>query len=283
MKSESVAAVFDLIRNCVGIETAKVSPVPLFIQYQLNGVQRESMSVGNAPAPRLQEGDWVYFTRGKYKGDPARIREVRVGISERYLIALVPRLAPAEEGKRSRRALFDEEKIKDWYPGAEVIKKGNSCFCFNGQTFVNGLLHAQVRASSLSVEKPKPEDLGFFLRTEHMFGSIASNEYFLRLGDQVRVYRGELIGLEGEVTEMNEIEVRIQNNFKGNKLYTCTQASVLREEIRRILYVGDHVMVKAGPSKGRIGLILKLDDKQAIILPRYRWPHEAPFTPVSSS
>lgn len=202
-----------------------------------------------------------------------------------YVVALVPRLAPVRKGRRSKQALFDEEKVRNWFPDAELVHKGALLYVFNGRNFVNGLLHVRVHASSFSFGDPAPipEDLGFFVRTETSFGNIVGNERFLRLGDRVRVNRGEYIGLEGNVTELDDLTVHIVNSHTGDKRYRCAEVDIPREELQRLLHVGDHVMVKAGPSKGRFGLILSLDGDNAVILPRYRWPSEAPFTPVSLS
>lgn len=102
------------------------------------------------------------------------------------------------------------------------------------------------------------------------------------MGDKVEVLRGEYRGLQGRVTELSELTIGVYNTGSPTSPFTQKNIDIPREEIRRVLSVGDHIIVKAGPSKGRVGLIISLDGDEATFIARYRRPTEEPLTPVCS-
>lgn len=57
--------------------------------------------------------------------------------------------------------------------------------------------------------------------------------------------------------------------------------TVLREEVKRILEVGDHVIIRVGPDRERVCMINGIDGERLSLLPRHQRSSEEPGSQVS--
>lgn len=121
VKAESEAWIHKRRLGLAGIEHASMKYVPSMEQIDIYRMYDASLVADPVATPT--EGDWVYFGKGRYKGDLARVRVVHSDGT--YTVALVPRIAPSKVGRRSKPHLFTEENVEAWFPGEKVSKEGD--------------------------------------------------------------------------------------------------------------------------------------------------------------
>jgi transcription elongation factor len=219
-----------------------------------------------------EEGRWVQVRKGTYKGDVGVVVAVEAwGVD----ILLVPRLKlptrpPSPNGlkislKRKRalppapppkQQLFDPQSYKRIY-GVNPKRQRNDIYTVPGFTFEHGLVRKEFDCHSISYAANIPLDVLFlFLGTKH---PVVLNtwvprpqEWDFEIGDEIIVCstgkRGVVMVLEDDYLEV------VLASLEG-------LTRVAWADVRKYFVVGDFVRVTGGPSNGKTGWIVELDEQ----------------------
>jgi transcription elongation factor len=229
---------------------------------------------GRAPSA----GNWIRFRRGQHKGDLAIV----IDSSEAHdlvHVAMVPRisLVPGTAGKRRRTAkvqpaLFDPKVIRTAY-GQRSVSQDQEGFRFQGRTYANGLCLVNVQAAHAIVREPHPslEELLLFREAglETIQSAVAdalcqeSIRTLWQRGDRMEVISGAFVGSLGCLESLNfdlrsaEIVLSAYDAVDPNML----SQHIALDCLQRYILKGDSVLVMAGRSNGRRGLVVSVDDE----------------------
>ncbi|KAI5118758.1 hypothetical protein M0805_004844 [Coniferiporia weirii] len=268
VQAQSAREVNNARQNLSGIERAFMLSVPADEHYKV-------LRLRNSDEPALKTyedfsiGDWVTVMRGTYRGDLGRVRAVTEDQDE-IIVALVPRIFPknAQKCPRPDPILFFPEKIKELCSGEGMKKLSENAYEFRRKVYRDGL--CELKMPSLHfVRKAKPslEDIGFFALTEKEFGGLDQGEPFLRCSDRVRITAGpqvSLIGVVGAITQ-DFVEVWDLIDVKGNLRLDSVRVCI--DQVRRILWPGDHVRTRVGPGPSVEGMVITADDVSVCMRP----------------
>jgi transcription elongation factor len=225
---------------------------------------------------KLLEGSWVRFRHGEHKGDLAMV----IGesqTSDSVSVVAIPRIPMGpflSTGKRQRpapvsAALFDP-KIVEMVYGQGSVTQVQDRYRFENRTYWNGLLLLDDQAvSSLNTEPhPSLDEVIPFHEAQvpaikrHCMVTLKreSIRNVWQRGDCVQVLSGELSPLQGlvESLDLEAWSAAVQGDWTDdNKLsiqdipFNCLE--------RRIL-AGDSVLVVAGRSKERCGIVVSVGE-----------------------
>lgn len=240
-------------------------------------------------APDFRVGNWVTVQHGLYKNDLAVIRHVLEG--DGLGLAVVPRIGintPSRSTRPEKKLAF-ADVLERQYPNNQVIRISENAFSFRGERYVDHLRMLTVPGLH-SVKKASPtlEDVFYFAHTD--LGELELIEPFLRRFDVVVVTQGQYQSMAGTVSSIDDEFCVLAQSCRVDKFVRASveqgnrkalqclvsrsqvrhiqdtspdlpEITVSRKEIRRLLSMGDHVVVKVGPRKGTKGIIMSIDNK----------------------
>jgi len=232
--------------------------------------------------PTLKINSYVRVKRAMFKDDLAQVDDIDRGGNE-VMLKLVPRIdytrlrgplrGQEEERGITRRkgrppaALFNPDKIRSI--GGDFTKDGDF-YIFEGNRYRNGFLYKYFKMDQIVVDgvKPTVSELELFNEGSNEFkGELSIGKDFAKFhnfapGDNVEVTEGELLNLQGKIT-----------NIDGDIAYIKPNHSELKEivtvnlrEIRKSFKIGDHVLVIDGHFKGDTGIIVRVEENLIILI-----------------
>ncbi|KAH8111806.1 hypothetical protein DFH11DRAFT_1729213 [Phellopilus nigrolimitatus] len=215
--------------NLAGLERAPFLSVPYEEHNTVVKLRDEVDSL-----PRYEVDDWVTLRRGPYKGDLARVRAVS-DTSDSLTVAVVPRIGKKDEKQMSRPPplLFNFEKISELCEGEKIKKLSDTEFRFRRRLFRNGLCELKLPGIHF-VKKARPT-----------------------LCDIVRMISGSLFNLSGVVDSIEDERVLVRDILDSVGTVKFDTLWVPRDEVRRILNLGDHVRMTfvEPPVEGMITMV----------------------------
>ncbi|RDB29240.1 Transcription elongation factor SPT5 [Hypsizygus marmoreus] len=219
----------------------------------------------NSYQPTLLPNHWARVKRGRYKHDLCLIRSVNPRTFD-CEIMLVPRLHLGKKRKRSLRPpqrLFDRDKIVRLY-GEKSVMLRNSMIIFREREYSSGLYHTSLKAYDLTSEgvNATEEELKYFHVDKALWSSAEDFVTPVKIGDKIRVIRGELQGTVGRVVGFKEMMITITTDGP------IGPQDVTSRDIRKIFDLGDFVQVVYSPNRGASGFIVGLDQEMALIYSR---------------
>lgn len=243
--------------------------------------------------PIFELGQFVRLKKGLYTGDLAMV----VGFDDsfkRIKVKMVPRLMSGSfydeyNGEVSKenvpgtklripKRFFNPEE----YPDAKSLKSdrgaGVSVYAYDNKRFENGMLVKTLWLKNLETENVVPtlEEVEMFRRAEvskenreeimnRAKKAIDESKKFvkhLEKGDKVQIIQGDLKGLTGVVTDVNEDHVRVLPDVD----LMNEPVQYMPNELVKVFNNGDHVQILAGKYKGITGTIIKVSDNVAHII-----------------
>ncbi|KAE9549394.1 hypothetical protein FO519_007402 [Halicephalobus sp. NKZ332] len=232
--------------------------------------------------PTLKINSYVRVKRAMFKDDLAQVDDIDRGGNE-VMLKLVPRIdytrlrgplrGQEEERGITRRkgrpppGLFNSDKIRAI--GGDFTKDGDF-YIFEGNRYRNGFLYKYFKMDQIVVDgvKPAVSELELFNEGSNEFkGELSVGKDFAKFhnfapGDNVEVTEGELLNLQGRIT-----------NIEGDIAYIKPNHSELKDivtvnlrEIRKSFKIGDHVLVIDGHFKGDTGIIVRVEENLIILI-----------------
>ena len=143
---------------------------------------------------------------------------------------------------------------------------------YDGDQFFKGLLYKHFSYKHIQTKDVEPtfEELKFFaegdMTDEKLINSLAdqthlkSKKFFK--GDKVRIIKGDLMNLEGEIVKVNDSNVTIR---PLDTEFTTT-IEISPNDIVKAFKKGEFVKVIAGKNTGKTGFIQSLNDNSAKIM-----------------
>lgn len=233
--------------------------------------------------PKLQVGQYVRIKRAAYKGDLAQVDYIDVAANQVHL-KLKPRIdytrlrgalknnniKDKELGTKTRikkrppQKLFDADAMRAI--GGEVTTDGDFQIC-EGSRYRRGLLYKNFPMDAIIVDgvKPSIEELATIdeLNVEQANLQLGQdNEIRFSTGDKVVVVEGELINLRGKVLAISGNKITMMPNHEQLSDPLEFQAS----DLQKYFDDGDHVKVIDGRFQGDTGIIVRVADKNAILI-----------------
>ncbi|OLY81036.1 Transcription elongation factor spt5 [Smittium mucronatum] len=280
------------LERTAGIINTKLLLVPIDQMVDVIRVKKKDVTI--------QPGAWVRVKRGKYAGDLAQVLAI-IDSTDSAELKLVPRIEydeiVNENGKKKKslnsqgqiarapQKLFDPREAERIDMNKPVIPRGSEIFHWGGEIFNKGYLEKEFKLVSLQTEKVNPtlEEITTFsggdseaLVEAAVAAAAASslvdsndkngNEVLdVVIGDNVEVIEGDLVGVSGTVTGIENdgiLRVRLSmdkllsNNQKnrGN-----TVMSFRSRQLKKLFREGDHVKVLRGNHDGVTGTVVSVD------------------------
>ncbi|KAF9556815.1 transcription elongation factor Spt5 [Agrocybe pediades] len=237
----------------------------------------------------LVPGMWVRIRRGKYAGDLAQIMDL-TDTGEDVGLRLIPRIDmnPRDDasldpqGKKRKKPatgagsmrppqrLFNYEEIIKVY-GRKNVSKRQQAFVFQNDTYKDGFLEKDFKASALISEDVNPtldEITQFTRKQDGTDDSLVNLSVIaeasrkaaiavLQPGDHIEVFEGEQAGVHGVVDEIagDVVTITAQGlDLDGQKM------EIPARSVRKRFKPGDHVKVMAGQNADETGLVVSVSD-----------------------
>ncbi|GIX61965.1 transcription factor [Babesia caballi] len=239
-------------------------------------------------------GEYVRIKTGRYAGDLAQVYESDE-LNGIVVVKVIPRLKdedidleqqigedgfpivkPIKDANSNRsktklyvKRLFDREAIE--LKGG-LIEQGMSpgTFRYNNMTFLDaGFLLLRISVRRLTVGSAVNATLSELkeFNLEDNYGNVAnviknSNLHLFRLGEKIRVTRGELINVIGHIASMHNDEIEIQPEDTSIPNFRIHPSSIIKH-----FREGDNVRIIDGINRGESGLISLVDfeKKNAVV------------------
>lgn len=230
--------------------------------------------------PKIKRDQFVRLKRTIYKGDLAQVDYVDTAANT-VILRLKPRIdytkmrgalrtAGDKESnkrkviKRPPPKLFDADAIRSI--GGEVTTDGDYQI-FEGQRYKRGMLYKTFAIEAIQIDGVKPTMGELESMEEHDLDEAelqlgAEKEIRFSPGDKVRVAEGELQDLTGRVTSVDGSRVTMLPNHPELKDALEFPAN----ELVKWFDEGDHVKVIDGRYEGDTGIIVRTDERSAILL-----------------
>jgi len=195
---------------------------------------------------------------GRYENDLGFVKDFDNRQMDAH-VALIPRIPLTSNGSRRPAAsLFDVEAVKQFY-GPESVSRANRIHIFQGCEFKNGLLERTLGISHLSYNNVNPTNSELSLFTQCTDQSITAAAYRkmvrTQVQDRIQVVTGDLQGLEGRVTDMDEHGTVILDLGVAGLASQAISAGQIRKEF----CLGDLVRVISGDHQGAEGYIIAME------------------------
>eukprot|EP00834_Sanchytrium_tribonematis_P007854 NODE_786_length_3896_cov_0.394785.p1 type:complete len:564 gc:universal NODE_786_length_3896_cov_0.394785:2284-593(-) len=235
----------------------------------------------------VNSGMWIRCKRGKYKMDVARIVAVSP-TRESVRIQLVPRVdtsAPEydDQGKRIKNAgrpkarKFDVKDLTSTLK-KQVTRNNRGYYILGNDSFKDGYLEKEIKISNLILDaRPTRKEISDFYKkggrlnvdfdAETNEQLRQSEQAFVKAGDLVMVFRGELYNLHGKVesVERKLASVKLLKDIPdGPPRNTILHFPV--DDLRKTFEEGSHVKVLVGAHKNETGMVVKADADVVSIL-----------------
>ncbi|KAG1892882.1 uncharacterized protein F5891DRAFT_986331 [Suillus fuscotomentosus] len=229
-------------------------------QYLL--ISDEEFGVVKCSNLKLPNPSWVRIKHGKYKGDSYVFDSEQ---STGFVVVLIPPREFPYSMPRGSKALLDRSRLPNDNRVSDIIHDEKVVgWSYKGERYYMGLLLKIFYRSLLElVASPHADDirLHFHSGWDTLFvkKSIASfSMQFLRVGNVVRVLRGELYSKIGTVVSTDYIfgSVHLELTFDGHR----KEIDLRLEDLECVFRVGDTVRVMAGSYLGVEGHIIQIFD-----------------------
>lgn len=282
VEARSAKQVQEACTGLVGVYPSRgIQLVPIEEMASLLQIKRQETT--------LTPGTWVRIRRGKYSGDLAQVVDLTEN-GEDVGLRLIPRIDmnPRDDGsldpnakKRKKIALgagssrppqrlFNYEEILKVY-GRKNVTKRNQAYVFQNETYKDGFLEKDFKASALIGEDVNPtlDEITQFTRRQDggddnvvnlsviAEASRKAAIAVLQPGDHIEVFEGEQAGVHGVVDEIAGDVVTI--TAKGLELEGQKMEMPARS-VRKRFKPGDHVKVMAGQNADETGLVVSVSD-----------------------
>ena len=237
--------------------------------------------------PSLEVGQFVRLKKGLYAGDLAMV----VGSDESYRrikIKMVPRLYSGSYNDEVTEQEGEGEKMRppkrffnyDEFPSAKPAGRDPhiQVYSYDGNRFENGLLIKTMWLKNLETKNviPTLEETETFRRAENTkegreevmdrakraIEESKKHVKHLEKGDKVQIVQGDLKGLTGLVTEVNEDHVKVLPDVD----LMNEPVQYMPNELTKVFEIGDHVEILSGKFKGVSGSIIQLRENVAHII-----------------
>jgi len=217
---------------------------------------------------------WVRFRRGPIKGDLAIM--LRLQTADIMTVAMVPCIAlnDPKAGKQRKKpripaALFAPEAVRAVY-GPRSVTKLNDSFRFRNQTYVNGLCVSDIQATHAVTTEHHPSLQELFPFFESGMEAIKTTlmdtlkresiRDTWQCGDRVEILEGAFATHFGRLLSLDlnlwSAEVAVEAVPAESE---HSKQGVSLDGLRRFLMNGDSVLVVAGRSVGRRGLVVQVE------------------------
>lgn len=235
----------------------------------------------------IKNDQLVRIKHGNYEGDLARVLYIEDQVN-RIHISLVPRIInDSTNEKEFKIATFSKQRssvrpsqknfdMNKYKVTSEKYPHINDVYGFGKYKFRNGLLIKVVNLNLLEIDNvcPKTDEiqkLGFTIENGQyvdkydgstLICSLKENNIFKK-GDRVKLVGGQFQGTSGVVSSQEGEKVRVKLNIRG-RMEEDFEFPV--EFLEYIYYPGEMVNVISGVNKGRSGIIIKIIDKNKIMI-----------------
>jgi hypothetical protein len=220
--------------------------------------EREAVERSNT---KLPSPSWVRIKHGKYKDAIAYVFDSEQ--SNGFVKVLVPPQDFPYPMPKGCVALFDPSRLPKDTTVTNIIHDGEVVGCsFKGAKYYKGLLLKNCHRYLLEyVSSPHVDDIRLHRQSEwdtsFMQKTVAAfSMQFLRVGDAVRVVKGEVLSESGTVLSIDHIlgSACLELAFDGDKVET----EVSLQDMERVFRVGDTVRVVAGAYLGLEGHVIQI-------------------------
>ncbi|GBE62719.1 KOW motif domain-containing protein [Babesia ovata] len=287
IEADTKNAILDALADFRNINLRKLKMVPINEVSSIYAMESQQQIV-----PLI--GEYVRIKSGRYAGDLAQVHESDE-LNGIVVVKVIPRLKeedveieqqigedgfpivkPPKEANTSRpktklyiKRLFDREAIE--LKGG-LIEQGFTpgTFRYNNMTFLDaGFLLLRISVRRLTVGSAVDATLSELkeFNLEDNYGNVAhviknSNLHLFRLGEKVRVTRGELINVIGHISGLHNEEIEIQPEDSSIPKFRIHPSSVMKH-----FREGDNVRIIDGINQGESGLISLVDfeKKNAVV------------------
>lgn len=219
------------------------------------------------PAYSLKEGDWVrVFKGGHYYGDIGVVSETtpsRDKFGGIVQVLLVPRIRiSGDRTSRPSQALFDDDKIKDFY-GSHSVRNRNALRQFRSRWYNHGFLQFELTSDLLTPERhPHLADISLFADSVYPIVHTAYDrvrrQQRVRRNDRVLVKSGELQGVVGHIVDIDALEIVTVRPVDNEQ-----EVDIPMDDIERFFKVGDHVKILDGQHSEVMGFVVSIRDNIA--------------------
>ncbi|GFE52697.1 KOW motif domain-containing protein [Babesia ovis] len=287
IEADTKNAIIDAFSDFRNINIGKLKMVPINEVSSIYAMESQQQVV-----PLI--GEYVRIKSGRYAGDLAQVYESDE-LNGVVVVKVIPRLQEenddseqplgedgfpifksnkennASRGKAKQyvKRLFDREAVE---LRGGLIEQGFTpgTFRYNNMTFLDAgflLLRISIRriVAGSAVDATLSELKEFNL--EDNYGNVAnviknSNLHLFRLGEKIRVTRGELINVIGHIASMHNEEIEIQPEDDSIPNFRIHPSSVMK-----YFQEGDNVRIIDGINRGESGLISMVDfDKRNAVV-----------------
>ncbi|CAG9857576.1 unnamed protein product [Phyllotreta striolata] len=234
----------------------------------------------------LKSKQWVRLKRGLYKDDIAQVDYFDMAQNQVHL-KILPRIdytrlrgalrtaqseSEAEKRKKKRRPPskpFDPEAIRSI--GGEVTSDGDFLIFEGNRYSRKGFLYKNFTLSAVIIDgvKPtlaelerfeeQPEGIDLELSAEKEEKSVTHS---FSAGDNVEVYEGELINLQGRIISIDGHLITVMPKHEDLKDPLVFQAN----ELKKFFKTGDHVKVLSGRYEGDTGLVVRVENNRVVLI-----------------
>lgn len=257
VEAKTIAAVQNVLHGLPGVVRRKGNRGPFAVtsvDIQDRHLLLDMHAAGTLP---IKAYSWARVKTGLYRGDLALVLDV----NPKNLICstlLVPRLNMSGKRKRGFRpppVLFNPEHIRVAFghDSTEVLNRG--LWAFRGQAYAFGCLCKVIHVTGLSIEgiNATPQELEPFRGCE-IWDKAAKHISPIKIGDRVRIVSGTFVGMEGEISDVLDMTVKVKVTGKEGDI-----REVLTRDVRRAFKVGDFVQVVHGLDRGLEGFLVHLE------------------------
>lgn len=243
---------------------------------------------------------WVQVRRGLHEGDvglvvspPSSTGTVKVNIVPRTAIPapgsssslrdLRPN-APMRKKERPPQILRTQDDLKDIF-GSDAIQEVESGFEFNGWSFTNdGFRIITLSLRDIVEYHPHIDLVSEFIDRcmtteddEHPLPSYHVPK-FISPGNEVEIFQGSS-DLKGQTARVhrhpaeNKIDLLLES--RGNDIVEVTVPS---KDVRRVIRIGEKVVVKVGKFKGYTGFVCGAENRRLDVIDEFRTGFVSMFT-----
>ncbi|EFC40993.1 predicted protein [Naegleria gruberi] len=219
----------------------------------------------------ISVGKWVRVKRGTYKGDIGKVHDVDKARGY-CVVVLVPRIdyTGQSSGKRPPQRLFNKELLPQTeQEKVEDAKDQITYSVYQGNKFHDGYVYKHIHLKSLETKDiiPTNSELQIYYQNESPSTAISlSRKTYFKRGDNVRVIKGELRGMVGQITNIDEESQVITMLPKSNDINTPLQFT--SNQLQKHFSVGQFCrVVGTGKWEGESGYIVRVsEDDDSIVL-----------------
>ncbi|EDO07587.1 Early transcription elongation factor of RNA pol II NGN section family protein [Babesia bovis T2Bo] len=279
VEADTKSAIIDAFSDLRNLNLSKLKMVPINEVSTIYAMESRQQTV-----PLI--GEYVRIKTGRYAGDLAQVHESDE-LNGTVVVKVIPRLQ--EDSKNFEGLNVDDKGSEFNFNKANMVKKTKSkifvkrlfdreavelkgglieqgftpgTFRYNNMTFLDAgflLLRISVRRIVVgsAVDATLSELKEFNL--EDNYGNVAnvintSNLHLFRLGEKIRVTRGELINVIGHIASMHNDEIEIQPEDESIPNFKIQPSCVMK-----YFQEGDNVRIIDGINRGESGLISIVD------------------------